>query len=129
MADKTITQAAAENDQAALMAAVRERLENAVKDGDTPARDLASLTKQLLEIAREIVDKVDKRAVLSMMQTRIAATVQSLDTHTRELAALTKRLMEVTSEIAAIDVKDDTSEGTVEAAAQTPDEPFDGTSI
>jgi hypothetical protein len=57
---KTVTQAAASGTQRELLVAMRARVAGAVEDAETPARDLASLTKRLLEIAREI-EAIDAR--------------------------------------------------------------------
>lgn len=51
---KSVTQAASEGDRAALLVAMRARVAVAVEDPNTPARDLASLTRRLMEIAKEI---------------------------------------------------------------------------
>ena len=58
---KTVTQAADDGTQRELLVAMRARVAGAVEDPNTPARDLAALTKRLLEIAREI-DAIDARA-------------------------------------------------------------------
>ena len=44
-----------------LLVAMRTRTAKAVEDVNTPARDLAALTRRLLEIAREI-ESIDQRA-------------------------------------------------------------------
>ena len=51
---KTVTKAAADGDRLELLVAVRERVAKAVEDTDTPARDLAALTRRLLEVAKDI---------------------------------------------------------------------------
>ena len=58
---KTITQAAASGDARELLVAMRTRIAKAVQDPDTPARDLAALTKRLMEVVREI-EGLDARA-------------------------------------------------------------------
>ena len=50
----TVTQAASEGSTRELLVAMRERVARAVENPDTPARDLAALTKRLMDIAREI---------------------------------------------------------------------------
>ena len=59
---KTITQAAESGTARDLLVAMRSIVAKAVGDADTPARDLASLTKRLMEIARDIeaIDARDK---------------------------------------------------------------------
>ena len=57
---KTVTQAADAGTQRELLVAMKARVAGAVEDPNTPARDLASLTKRLLEIAREI-EAIDVR--------------------------------------------------------------------
>lgn len=51
---KTVTQAADTGTMRDLLVAMRARTAKAVEDPNTPARDLAALTRRLLEIAREI---------------------------------------------------------------------------
>jgi hypothetical protein len=53
-AKRTVTSAASDGDRLDLLLAVRSRVAKAVEDLETPARDLAALTRRLLEIAREI---------------------------------------------------------------------------
>lgn len=56
----TVTEAAEANDTRAMLVASRRRIAVAVEDPNTPARDLAALTKRLMETAREI-DAIDAR--------------------------------------------------------------------
>jgi hypothetical protein len=58
---KTVTQAADTGTHRDLLVAMRDRVAKAVEDPNTPARDLAALTRRLLEIAREI-EAIDSRA-------------------------------------------------------------------
>lgn len=58
---KSVTRAAASGDRRELLVAVRSRVAKAVENPDTPARDLAALTRRLLEIAKEI-EAIDKAA-------------------------------------------------------------------
>lgn len=57
---KTVTQAANAGTQRELLVAMRARVASAVEDPNTPARDLAALTRRLLEIARDI-EAIDAR--------------------------------------------------------------------
>lgn len=57
---KTVTEAAAKGTTRELLVAMRTRIAKAVEDEDTPARDLASLTKRLVDIARDI-EAIDAR--------------------------------------------------------------------
>lgn len=50
----SLTEAAEANDTRAMLVASRHRIAVAVEDPNTPARDLAALTKRLMETAREI---------------------------------------------------------------------------
>ncbi|MCU1483675.1 MAG: hypothetical protein JWN67_421 [Actinomycetia bacterium] len=50
----TVTSAAADGDRLDLLLAMRARVAKAVQDESTPARDLAALTRRLLEIAKDI---------------------------------------------------------------------------
>lgn len=57
---KTVTQAADAGDTRALLVAMRTRIAKAVEDPNTPARDLAALTKRLVEVVRDI-EAIDAR--------------------------------------------------------------------
>lgn len=57
---RTITDAADHGTPRELLAAMRTRVAKAVEDPNTPARDLAALTRRLLEISREI-EAIDSR--------------------------------------------------------------------
>lgn len=57
----TVSQAAATGDHRALLVAMRERVARAVSDPECPPRDLASLTRRLQDIAKEI-EAIDLRA-------------------------------------------------------------------
>ena len=61
---KTVTQAASAGSTRELLVAMRDRTAVAVEDPNTPARDLAALTKRLMEIVREIeaIDARDREA-------------------------------------------------------------------
>lgn len=58
---KTITQAAESGTTRELLVAMRERIAKSVEDLNTPARDLAALTKRLVEVVRDI-EAIDARA-------------------------------------------------------------------
>lgn len=51
---KTVTEAASNGSPRELLAAMRDRVARDVESPNTPARDLAALTRRLLEITREI---------------------------------------------------------------------------
>jgi hypothetical protein len=57
---KTVTQAARDGSARELMVAMRDRIAVAVENPNTPARDLAALTKRLAETVREI-EAIDAR--------------------------------------------------------------------
>ena len=57
---KTITEAAKGGTTRELLAATRDRIAVAVEDPNTPARDLAALSKRLMETVREI-EAIDAR--------------------------------------------------------------------
>lgn len=57
---KSVTQAAETGTMRELLVAMRSRTAKAVEDPNTPARDLAALTRRLLEIARDI-EAIDSR--------------------------------------------------------------------
>lgn len=50
----TVTSAASDGDRLDLLMAMRLRVATAVEDPNTPARDLAALTRRLMEIAKDI---------------------------------------------------------------------------
>lgn len=58
---KTVTEAAEHGTTRELMVAMRARIAKAVEDPNTPARELASLTKRLVEVVRDI-EAIDARA-------------------------------------------------------------------
>lgn len=51
---KTITEAASKGTKRDLLVAMRDRIAKTVEDAKCPPRDLASLSRRLMEIAREI---------------------------------------------------------------------------
>lgn len=59
-APKTITQAADSGTTRELLVAMRTRIAKAVESENTPARDLAALTKRLVEVVRDI-EAIDAR--------------------------------------------------------------------
>jgi ribosome-binding protein aMBF1 (putative translation factor) len=58
---KTVTEAADKGTTRELLVAMRARIAKAVEDPNTPARDLAALTKRLVEVVRDI-EAIDARA-------------------------------------------------------------------
>ncbi|AYF29299.1 hypothetical protein CSH63_17870 [Micromonospora tulbaghiae] len=58
---KTVTEAADSGTTRELLVAMRARIATAVEDANTPARDLAALTKRLVEVVRDI-EAIDARA-------------------------------------------------------------------
>lgn len=57
---KTVTEAAEKGSTRELLVAMRGRIAKAVEDPNTPARDLAALTKRLVEVVRDI-EAIDAR--------------------------------------------------------------------
>ena len=57
---KSITEAADSGTTRELLVAMRARIAKAVEDPNTPARDLAALTKRLVEVVRD-VEAIDAR--------------------------------------------------------------------
>ena len=57
----SVAQAAATGDHKSLLVSMRERIAQAVSDPDCPPRDLASLTRRLQDISKEI-ESIDLRA-------------------------------------------------------------------
>ena len=57
---KTVSQAADSGSTRELLVAMRTRIAKAVEDPETPARDLAALTKRLVEVVRDI-EAIDAR--------------------------------------------------------------------
>ncbi len=60
---KTVTEAADKGTTRELLVAMRSRIATAVEDPNTPARDLAALTKRLSEVVRDI-EAIDAREEL-----------------------------------------------------------------
>lgn len=58
---KTVTEAADAGTTRELLVAMRGRLATAVENPNTPARDLAALSKRLVEVVRDI-EAIDARA-------------------------------------------------------------------
>ena len=58
---KTVSEAASSGTTRELLVAMRSRIARAVEDPNTPARDLAALTKRLVEVVRDI-EAIDARA-------------------------------------------------------------------
>jgi len=59
-APKSVTAAAEGGDRRDLLVSMRARVATAVEDPNTPARDLAALTRRLMEIAKDI-DAIDAK--------------------------------------------------------------------
>lgn len=57
---KSVSEAAASGTTRELLVAMRSRIAKAVEDEGTPARDLAALTKRLVEVVRDI-EAIDAR--------------------------------------------------------------------
>ncbi len=70
---KTVTQAADSGSARDLLVAMRARVAEAVESPNTLARDLASLTKRLLEIVREI-EAIDAQAAQEAQEREDGAT-------------------------------------------------------
>ena len=60
MSRMTVSEAAEDGTTRDLLVAMRARIAQAVGDPDTPARDLAALTKRLVEVVRDI-EAIDAR--------------------------------------------------------------------
>lgn len=58
---KTVAEAAQKGTPRELLVAMRDRIATAVENPNTPARDLAALTKRLMEVVRDI-EAIDARA-------------------------------------------------------------------
>jgi hypothetical protein len=54
VASKSVSEAASSGTTRELLVAMRTRIAKAVEDPNTPARDLAALTKRLIEVVRDI---------------------------------------------------------------------------
>lgn len=59
-APKSVTEAASGGTTRELLVAMRTRIAETVEDRNTPARELASLTKRLVEVVRDI-EAIDAR--------------------------------------------------------------------
>jgi hypothetical protein len=60
LSPKSVTEAAADGSTRELLVALRARVATAVQNPDTPARDLAALTRRLQDIVKEI-EAIDAR--------------------------------------------------------------------
>lgn len=60
VAPKTVSDAAERGTTRELLVTMRNRIAKAVEDPNTPARDLAALTKRLVEVVRDI-EAIDAR--------------------------------------------------------------------
>lgn len=79
---KTVAEAAESGTYRDLLVAMRSRISQAVSDPSCPARDLASLTRRLNDIAKEI-DSLDLRA-----KQEAAESVDSGDDETWDSSAI-----------------------------------------
>jgi ribosome-binding protein aMBF1 (putative translation factor) len=75
---KTVTEAAASGTTRELFVAMRERIALAVEDKNTPARELAALTKRLVEVVRDI-EAIDAREEQDAKTGNQAAPDEALD--------------------------------------------------
>ena len=75
---KSITEAADTGTTRELLVAMRARIAKAVEDPNTPARDLAALTKRLVEVVRDI-EAIDAREADSDEADDTLATDEALD--------------------------------------------------
>ena len=66
----TVAQAAQTGDHRALLVSMRERIARTVSDPDCPPRDLASLTRRLQDISKEI-ELLDLRAKQESGENRV----------------------------------------------------------
>lgn len=76
---KTIAQAAEDNDRRAMLVALRTRIAETLGDPDTHPRELASLSKRLMEIADEIETIDAQRGQVSGESERAAPADESFD--------------------------------------------------
>lgn len=70
----SVTEAASEGSRLDLLLAMRARVAAAVEDAGTPPRDLAALTRRLLEIANEIA-AIEAQAALAEDSVAAAAAM------------------------------------------------------
>jgi len=70
----SVTEAASDGSRLELLVAMRARVASAVEDPNTPPRDLAALTRRLLEIANEIA-AIEAQAELAEDSVAAAAVV------------------------------------------------------
>jgi hypothetical protein len=68
----SVAEAASSGDHRALLVAMRERIARTVADPECPPRDLASLTRRLQDIAKEI-ESMDVRAKEEARQDAVTA--------------------------------------------------------
>lgn len=70
----SVTEAASEGTRLGLLVAMRSRVASAVEDPETPPRDLAALTRRLLEIANEIAS-IEAQTALAEDSVAAAAAI------------------------------------------------------
>ena len=75
---KSVTEAASDGTTRELLVAMRGRIAKAVEDPNTPARDLAALTKRLMEVARDI-EAIDAREDQDAQEAAVEAPSKSFD--------------------------------------------------
>ena len=69
---RTVTEAAKAGTTRELLVAMRDRVAKDVQNENTPARDLAALTKRLMEIVRDI-EAIDARAAEEARESGVTA--------------------------------------------------------
>jgi len=99
----------------------------AVEDAETPARDLAALTRpksaHTVTTAAKDGDRLD---LMIAMRDRVAKAVEDAETPARDLAALTRRLLEIAKEI---DVLQAAAKKAEEDRQHASDERFDASAV
>ena len=75
---KTVTEAASSGSTRDLLVAMRDRIAVAVENPNTPARDLAALTKRLAETVRDI-EAIDAREAEEVADSASRATDSAFD--------------------------------------------------
>ncbi|MEV0267710.1 hypothetical protein AB0H43_02960 [Hamadaea sp. NPDC050747] len=75
---KSVAEAASRGTERELLIAMRARIAEAVESPTTPARDLAALTKRLMEVVRDI-KAIDARAAEQEAERDNAASDEAFD--------------------------------------------------
>lgn len=136
----SISRAARDGDQIKLLQEMRDRITDTLFDRDCHPRDLASLSRRLQEIGKDIAaleggeqDSVEQLKVLKDLRSRLAQAADDPECLPRDLATLTRRLQDIGKDITTLDARAGNQIGgnTNDSGDSKPsgDQPFDPSEI